>query len=212
MNAYRYIYIYDNLEMLKGIFARLINVIKDIKLPQRLLVLWMVSGILVEAFENTSKMRNTFFGRIKGIIESWRNPEDRQQQYKIEMPYVFISVFSVVLAAILLYNRMFKLILTIVVIFASAFYLRYLIMADGLKQKEAKKAKKLDGAKQEETKKAKKLANSSMGQANLIFDGIHAMIHPNFVNFQNRIVYMKPINAKTLQQITLCGLNLMERI
>ena len=38
---------------------------------------------------------------------------------------------------------MFKLIMSIVAIFASAFYLRYRIMLDGMKQKEAKKAKKM---------------------------------------------------------------------
>ena len=126
--------------MLKGLLARFINAIKDIKIPQRLLV----GLIAISVFDNISKMLNTFLARVRGIIESWKNPEeDRQQKYRIEIPHAVISVISVALAAILLYNRMFKLISVIIAIFASAFYLRYLIMVDGMKQKEAKKAKKM---------------------------------------------------------------------
>ena len=128
-----------NLDMLKVLLSRIINIIKGIKIPQ-----WFLAVlIVVSVFDTTSKMLNTFLERVKGIFESWRNPEERQQQYKIDMPHAFISVFSVTLAAILLYNRMFKLISVIIAIFASAFYLRYLIMVDGMKQREAKKAKKM---------------------------------------------------------------------
>ena len=137
--------------MLKGLISRLINIIKDIKIPQWVLALFIV----VTVFETTSRMLNIFMERVKGIIESWRNPEEeRQQQYRIEMPHAFIGVVSVALAAVLLYFRMFKLILVIVAIFASAFYLRYLIMVDGMKQKEAKKAKKM--AKSQSTEKPEK--------------------------------------------------------
>ena len=128
-----------------------INIIKDIKIPQWVLALFIV----VTVFETTSRMLNTFMERVRGIIESWKNPEEeRQQQYRIEMPHAFISVVSVALAAVLLYFRMFKLILVIVAIFASAFYLRYLIMVDGMKQKEAKRAKKM--AKSQSTEKPEK--------------------------------------------------------
>ena len=137
--------------MLKGLLARFINAIKDIKIPQRLLV----GLIAISVFDNISKMLNTFLARVRGIIESWKNPEeDRQQKYRIEIPHAVISVISVALAAILLYNRMFKLILIIVAIFASAFYLRYRIMLDGMKQKEAKKAKRM--AKALSTEKSEK--------------------------------------------------------
>ena len=70
-----------------------------------------------------SNMLKSIAERLRSIFTS--KPDENQQHYKIEVPRLFITAFSVVFTAILAYNRMFKLIVVIVTIFASAFYVRY---------------------------------------------------------------------------------------
>ena len=145
--------------MLKGFLARLISIIKGIKIPQ-----WILLGLIaILVLENISKMLNTFLERVRGVIESWRNPEERQQQYRIEMPHALLGLVSVALAAVLLYLGMFKLILVIVTIFASAFYLRYRIMMDGVEQREAKRRRRLAKAQSTDKPEKRRLLRSQPG-------------------------------------------------
>ena len=145
--------------MLKGFLARLISIIKGIKIPQWILL----SLIAILVLENISKMLNAFMERVRGAIESWRNPEKRQQQYRIEMPHALLGLVSVALAAVLLYLGMFKLILVIVTIFASAFYLRYRIMMDGVEQREAKRRRRLAKAQSTDKPEKRRILRSQPG-------------------------------------------------
>ena len=145
--------------MLKGILARLISTIKGIKIPQ-----WLLLGLIaLLVLENISKMLNAFMERVRAVIDSWRNPEERQQQYRIEMPHAFLGLVSVALTAVLLYLGMFKLIVVIVTIFASAFYLRYRIMMDGVEQREAKKRRRLAKAQSTDKPEKRRLLRSQPG-------------------------------------------------
>ena len=146
--------------MLKGFLARLISIIKGIKIPQWILL----SLIAILVLENISKMLNAFVERVRAAIDSWRNPEERQQQqYRIEMPHALLGLVSVALAAVLLYLGMFKLILVIVTIFASAFYLRYRIMMDGVEQREAKKRRRMAKAQSTEKTEKRRILRSQPG-------------------------------------------------
>ena len=140
--------------MLKGLLARLISTIKGIKIPP-----WILFGLLaILVLENVSKMLNAFVERVRGVIESWRNPGER-----IKMPHALLSLVSVALAAVLLYLGMFKLILVIVTIFASAFYLRYRIMMDVIEQREAKKRRRLAKAQSTDKPEMRRLLRSQPG-------------------------------------------------
>ena len=146
--------------MLKGFLARLISIIKGIKIPQWILL----SLIAILVLENISKMLNAVMERVRAAIDSWRNPEERQQQqYRIEMPHALLGLVSVALAAVLLYLGMFKLILVIVTIFASAFYLRYRIMMDGVEQREAKRRRRLAKAQSTDKPEKRRLLRSQPG-------------------------------------------------
>ena len=143
-----------NKNMLKGLLARLISTIKGIKIPP-----WILFGLLaILMLENVSKMLNAFVERVRGVIESWRNPGER-----IEMPHTLLGLVIVALAAVLLYLAMFKLILVIVTIFASAFYLRYRIMMEGIEQRGAKKRRRLAKAQRTDKSEKRRLLRSQLG-------------------------------------------------